>query len=653
MKRLWFLLLFLAGINASFGQAGDILGSLLEGLTEMEESEYNMLIEDLEDMMENPLSLADISRDRLRALPFLTDIQIDALLGYKDSTAASLSWEKILISISASPMQREILPKLIFLKDSQQQYHNYNKPVRYNFMTTWWRNIERAEGYKGMEDGAGFEGPAYGLRSRAQVSGRDFSIKVLAESDPGEKDFRMPDHRSAGIELSPGKRLVKILFGDYHFTMGQGLGMGTRPVFSSWKSDPHLQLRKTTGFSLHGSSDENRFLRGGAFQFNKNDLTGRIFISSRDLDATIKELEPGLNYFSGIYSTGLHRTKSELLKKDAVYEEISGVELDYSGNRIEIGALFAGFSYSEKFKVPDAGSWPVDEPDFRNTAFRYSAWGRGLLGRGMLVGEFAMTSTGGSAICAAYSGFYNKGLGYVIHFESNEESFFSRNTSVSSSVVKADGQSKGRINVLYQPRKNWGIQAEMGISGIVDPVLEDGGADIYLNSRLFYELDPVLAEAVFQSKSGKILWTFKIKENDAEKAFYWQGEIGFSSADFQGMIKNPGTYFSARCRYNDPGEHVSLQAGLSLFTGNDNSHPFYIYEPDVYYGMSLPALSGTGSRTFFLLRYKFLKTFSIEIKLSRVDYDDRDEIGSGLDRIPFNHRTSLKVQVVYRGNYEL
>ena len=95
-------------------------------------------------------------------------------------------------------------------------------------------------------------------------------------------------------------------------------------------------------------------------------------------------------------------------------------------------------------------------------------------------------------------------------------------------------------------------------------------------------------------------------------------------------------------------ESLRIQAGMSLFTRNNGTGVFYIYEPDVLYGMSLPALSGSGSRTFFLLQYIFLKSFRIELKLSRLDYDDRKSIGTGNDRILSNHRTSVKLQLVYR-----
>ena len=100
---------------------------------------------------------------------------------------------------------------------------------------------------------------------------------------------------------------------------------------------------------------------------------------------------------SGIYSSGLYRSVLEQQKKDAVFEEIQGVELDYSGNRFEAGSLFARISLSKSFKNPNY------EATFLNELSRYTIWGRGLLGNGMLMGEIAISTLSSLALSIASS----------------------------------------------------------------------------------------------------------------------------------------------------------------------------------------------------------------------------------------------------------
>ena len=569
----------------------------------------------------------------------------EALEGYSDLSENDFS--SLLEEIQDSLFERDLR------RDSSILHKGKKLPVRISMISTFWKNIEKAQGYQAILEEGGFRGPAYGVKSRLQVKGRDFNIKTIAESDPGEMNFGSPDYLSAGIAVTPRWENFSLYFGDYHIEAGMGLGMATKPRFNSWKSEPHMQMKQKTRFGVHGGSDENRFFRGGAAEYRFRKLKAMVFVSAKDLDVSIKELETGKPYISGIYSTGLHRTILEKEKEGAVYEEVNGLVLKYSGGRFELGSLVAAFKFSDEFKILPPDTWPLSDPKFRNDASRFSLWGRSLLGEGMILGEYAMSSTGGSAFNIAYSRFYGKGLTYMMFFERTGKYFFSHNTIVSSSIVTKKASQQGRINLLYQPGRNWGIQSDISIEGVEDPALEDHGSSYKFRLRVFYDLSVGKGETSFHMEPGKTMASFKVKSKAVDKAFYWQGEIGFSASELSSLIKCPGSYFSLRARFRTVNKNLTIQSGLSFFTAQEGSGIFYTYEPDVLYGMSLPALSGSGSRTFVLLRYCPLKALFIEAKVSRIAYVDRDEIGTGRDRIPFGHRTSFKLQVVYRGRLEL
>ena len=659
------MILVLAFSDPCIAQEEKLVEEYIDNYTEGLSDYFGSIIEDVNDLLSNPLFFNSMSRSDLAAIPFLSENQIEMILSFRDSVKADIKWDDVFGLISASQAQREVLPKLIRINDSVIRYREYRAPVRILTLHSWWRNIEKAQGFYDVSGPAAFTGPQYGLRSRVQVSGRDFNIKAIAESDPGEADFRKADHFSAGVEVNPGRDPFRILFGDYHFSAGRGLGYATRPVFRSWKADPHMQINRGRGFGLHGSSDENKFLRGAALEYTGSRFSGRLFFSSRDTDATIKEsgdkntgdwdtgerdigdLRMG-SYMSGIYPAGLHRSDTEIAKKNSVYEEAGGVSLEYRGMKLELGGLLAHFSYSQPFQLAIPDLWPQPEPEYMNNAYRYSLWGRGLIGSGMLAWEMASTSTGGYALEAAWSGFRDSGLAYSIMYEGCGKGFFSHNSTVSSSIVMSGGYSRGRVNISYQPKRKWRIFGETGLSASLQPAMDPLGGETYIKSGFNYTFSAISLESTLQARPGKIISVCKIRESQKDRAFYWQAETGFSSDKVKTLFTKPGSYLMVRARYQAPSGRLRIQAGISLFTGSETSCPFYTYEPDVYYGMSLPALSGAGSRTFILVKYNILNSLYMEAKISRVDYDDRTEIGTSYDRIDSNHRTGVRVQVVYR-----
>ncbi len=649
MKIILVLLAFFLGIPVAYSQAENQIELLIDGLLEGNEEELKLMIEGFNELLDNPIIFKDISREKLSVIPFLSATQTEALVICKDTAIEVPSWPEIFSLLEVSQQQRDILPNLILLSDSIRQYQKYRPPIRVNLMLSYWQNIEKAKGYGNTVDEPAFVGPSYGSRMRCQILSRDFSIKTISESDPGEYDFRKPDHISTGFAVHPKRQPFRLFFGDYQLTLGQGLGIGTRPGFRSWKTDPHFQLRRSQGLSLHGGADENRFLRGGAIMVQSKSLAGRFFFSAKNLDATIRENDNNMGFISGVYSSGLHRSTNEMLKKGSVYEEIAGMEIDYAGRRLELGALFMMINLSEEFQIPEQGDGKQISNDYRKEASRYSIWFRRSLGKGMLVGELAGSSTGGSAFSTTFSSFFNKGLAYLVSFERIESSFFSHYTLAGASLIKSEGKQMGRMNILYQPRRSWGAQVEFQLNSTMNPVLEKTDViDYHLKARLYQKFELWQGETWMQASQNKFMASLRLKGSHPSETFNWQGEIGMSSNSFLNVFDSPGTYLSLRGKYMSRNESLRIQAGLSLFTRNNGTGVFYIYEPDVLYGMSLPALSGSGSRTFFLLQYNFLKSFRVELKLSRLDYDDRNEIGTGNDRILTNHRTSFKVQLVYR-----
>ena len=81
-------------------------------------------------------------------------------------------------------------------------------------------------------------------------------------------------------------------------------------------------------------------------------------------------------------------------------------------------------------------------------------------------------------------------------------------------------------------------------------------------------------------------------------------------------------------------------------TGGYDSR-LYAYENDVLYSFSIPVFYDKGYRYYFNLNYDFSKKISCWFRLAQTIYKDKTSVGSGLDEIPGNKKTEIKLQVQY------
>ena len=71
----------------------------------------------------------------------------------------------------------------------------------------------------------------------------------------------------------------------------------------------------------------------------------------------------------------------------------------------------------------------------------------------------------------------------------------------------------------------------------------------------------------------------------------------------------------------------------------------YIYENDVLYGYSVPALYEKGQRAYFIVNWDIARNFEIWIRVAQTLYDNQTVLQQGsLNQINDNHKTELKLQ---------
>ncbi|MBA4240757.1 MAG: hypothetical protein C0448_08520, partial [Sphingobacteriaceae bacterium] len=71
----------------------------------------------------------------------------------------------------------------------------------------------------------------------------------------------------------------------------------------------------------------------------------------------------------------------------------------------------------------------------------------------------------------------------------------------------------------------------------------------------------------------------------------------------------------------------------------------YVYENDVLYSYSVPALYNKGQRVYFIVNWDVTRNFEIWVRVASTIYDNQTQQSVGsLNQIDSNHKTELKLQ---------
>jgi len=139
-------------------------------------------------------------------------------------------------------------------------------------------------------------------------------------------------------------------------------------------------------------------------------------------------------------------------------------------------------------------------------------------------------------------------------------------------------------------------------------------------TQIIYKLN----RAVILRNRIELLWYNKNSDN-AENGF-----LNFFDLLYKPLLKP----FSGNMR-------------LQYFETGGYDSRIYAYENDVLYGYSIPAFYDKGWRYYVNFNYDIRKNLSVWLRWAQTIYQDKKIIGSGLDEIPGNKKSEIKLQVIW------
>lgn len=94
-----------------------------------------------------------------------------------------------------------------------------------------------------------------------------------------------------------------------------------------------------------------------------------------------------------------------------------------------------------------------------------------------------------------------------------------------------------------------------------------------------------------------------------------------------------------------PNKNLTINARYALFDAEEYDTRIFAYEPDVLYSFSTPAYYGKGSRFILMAKWTPLPRLDLWVRYAAWKYSDREEIGTGQNRISGDLSSELKFQI--------
>jgi len=635
---------------------------------------YEMLYDNLVQILSEPYDLNRVTVEELRLLGFLSTRQINSLLEHRtkhgefisvyelqtlpdfDETTASRLSHFVTVQAPATRMNKSILRRMI---ENRNMY----------LLTRGSRTLERKAGFD--KEGEIFQGSPETIytRFRSSIPG-DFSIGFTAEKDAGEpfkwQSVRQPgfDYTTFHLQLQNKGRITNLILGDYQVQAGQGLVLGGLFGLGKGGSETVSTLRKSNlGGLPFTSSNENGYLRGVLVTYRISpSILVTPFYSRAKRDAAIESDTTGGMLATSLQLSGLHRTPGEIGGRKVTTETNTGIIANYRSNTLDAGIVWNLISFDI----------PVRRNPTRYNQFAFrgsqnqnvSLFVNYNLHNHALFAEAATTAGGGSAMIVGVLTSLNEKLDAGIVFRKYDRdyhTFYSNALGEGSSVQNETGlywgwkyrfnkyaHLTGYVDMFRFPwLKHRTYAPSRGYEWLIKFSREiTKGTSFQFQMREESKARNVTVEAplyaVHQGLKRNYLLSTTIKAN---MALTLKTRLQYSTYTIDGNTTEGIVLMQ------DMGLNVGklkLAARYALFDTDDYDNRQYVYERDTWLSFSLPAYNGVGIRSYFMAGYTFLDHITCWVRFARTRYTDRENIGSGYDKISGNQRNDIKFQLRYK-----
>ncbi|MBQ2396322.1 MAG: hypothetical protein II304_04665 [Bacteroidales bacterium] len=607
------------------------------------------LIEFLYSLKTNPLNLNSAKESELQLLG-LDDFQIFSLHHYISETGELKSIHELSVINGFTPqLIEEILP-FVCVKPMRYQPSLRLDSVftkgKHELRTQYKQILEKSKGYL-RQDGKGYQGMPFSSQLRYNFSYFDrLEFSFVADKDAGEPS--LIDYYSAQLTLRNISFVQQLTLGDYRLNFGEGLAIGQGFSLSYLNNDAILKNRNF-GIKPHRSSTEYGYNRGLAANL-------KLWNTDLFLFASIDKID----YSGSILTTGLHRTESEITKKDSNLARMFGSHLNYEYKGLQLGTTFIYYDYQDSIKHNSSQYQQYYFSGKQNSILSVNA--SYLYKRLRFFAEGAMSQNKAKAfLCGAQINLaYKTLLSFSLrNYDKDYQSFYANSIGVQTKIANEQG-----FNINFSHRLNSNLSYYLAADFFRFPfqtyISQEGAKGMKIRGEINYNPN--------EKTLLRLTYKFNNREEDVKQGdteilhynilqqiqlyfqtqltenFYLHSRTGYSHTHTFSSNKDNGYYFLVEGIYKHKNFPLQLNLRYAYFDTKNYDNRFSVYEYNLPMNYSVASLYDKGHRMYLFTKINLTKKIDFSLRYALTLYSEKEEISSGNDLIPHSHKQEVGFQ---------
>jgi hypothetical protein len=643
-----------------------------------ESADLTELTEQLQQLMANPVNINTASADELLQTGLFTEMQARAVINHRLLAGNFMSFYELQVLDFFSPDDIAGILPYITLGSELNLKTTFKKMFTQGNSRLLLRGQRYLEKQKGFRDSTAsdkilpaYPGSPWKLYTQYQYRYKQqLSFNITAEKDAGEEFFKGNrkdgfDFYSAHLAIRDIGLIKTLVLGDYDLYYGQGLTLYTGLAFG--KSPDVAAVRKLArGIRPYASVNETSFKRGMALSLARKRLNTDFFYSNRKLDANLSTITDSSleqqDIFTSFIESGYHRTTAELEDRNAIGEQLYGVNAGYRIKNFTAGITAVHALYDKPLQKSNQ---PYNRFDFSGKQFTKVGLDYSWLYRNInFFGEFSRSDNG----ALAYINGAIMSIGSAVSISVVNRNYprhfnylYARGFGESSTTHNERGTYAG---IIVRPNRYWSLSGYM--DQFTFPWLRYGvdapskgfeylyqitwtpsrQFEIYFRNRRTHKEENTASAAVadylvFRRQDNyRFNLTYKIS-----KAVTIRSRVEWVRVNYQEKNNEKGILIYQDILFKPLSSPLSGAIRYGLFDTDSYDSRIYTYENDILYSYSIPSFYYRGFRYYATLRYKIAKGWDVWLRFAQTVYTNQKTFGSGLDEINDNKRSEIKLQL--------
>ncbi len=608
-----------------------------------------------------PIDINTENQSQLMQVPSMSEIQANRIHEYRSQYGNIGSVAELKTILNTNDDMIKLMQPFI-TADTTGQRHNASlrelmRSGQHSISTNTKTVLEKQNGYQPDSSGQRYYqgSPASCCIRYRYMAGNRIAMGITMGKDAGEsigfgKQKYGFDFNSGYIRIDGPGRINRLIIGDMKASFGQGLMLGGGLCMG--KAASGMLMTPSGNFIReYGSTNESNFVRGAGASARFGNTSITAFAGANLADASCDSKTT----FHSIKTDGMHRTNTELMRKDNIRENRAGIIVSHTTHDFRIGAAAHYIEFDKTLmpgpEIRNACMRPMRKALEASVSYQY---------QGDKISAYGETAMDGARHLATINSIdIDPASGIRI-------SLMHRRYSKQYQALKASSYTQG-------PR----VANEEGIyAGLMlrlnDKISANAWADIYRMPWLGYRInEPTAGHECATSANFLISKTASLQIRCKAKSRQTSDSGRISSGYIKATLSYspvPGTRLSTaaqwsryrssqgtergylvhqNAQYTSRNGAISAAARLAIFSAPYNAR-IYSYENDVSLMMAAPGYFYTGIRYYLMLGTCILRNVRLQARISQWRYSNRSQISSGRQMIDSNHKTELSIYAQYK-----